>query len=51
MTRAQSRAPSSCSAMARMISDVACEPELPPELITSGTNNASTVAASISLWK
>ena len=27
-----------------MISDVACEPELPPELMTSGMNIASTTA-------
>ena len=27
-----------------MISDVACEPELPPELMISGMNSASTTA-------
>ena len=31
-----------------MISDVACEPELPPELMTSGMNIASTTAFEIS---
>ena len=32
----------------RITSDVACDPELPPELITSGMNSASTAAFSIS---
>ena len=46
--RHQSRSFNSCSASARMTSDVACEPELPPELMTSGMNIASTAAFSIS---
>ena len=33
-----------------MISDVPCEPELPPELMMSGRKIASTVARSISFW-
>ena len=31
-----------------MTSDVACDPELPPEEMISGTNSASTTALSIS---
>ena len=31
-----------------MISDVACEPELPPELMIRGTKSASTTACAIS---
>ena len=42
--RHQSRSLTSRSASARMISDVACEPELPPELMMSGMNSASTTA-------
>ncbi len=34
-----------------MISDVACEPELPPELMISGMNRVSTIAFSSSLSK
>ena len=34
-----------------MISDVACEPELPPELMMSGMNSASTTARASSSWK
>jgi hypothetical protein len=34
-----------------MISDVACDPELPPELMISGTKSASTTARSISCSK
>ena len=37
--------------MARMISEVACEPELPPELMMSGRKRASTTARSISCSK
>jgi hypothetical protein len=43
-TRHQSFTRSSPSAIARMINDVACEPELPPELTISGTNSDSTSA-------
>ena len=35
----------------RMMSDVACEPELPPLLMMSGTKSASTTARSISFSK
>ena len=35
--------------MARMINEVACEPELPPDEMISGTNIASTTACSISV--
>ena len=48
--RHQSRSRISPSAIARMMSDVACEPELPPELMTSGMNIARSAARSISLW-
>ena len=34
-----------------MMSEVACEPELPPELMISGMNRASTTARSISCSK
>ena len=46
--RHQSPSRISRSASARMMSDVACEPELPPELMTSGMNIASTTAFEIS---
>ena len=39
------------SAIARMMSEVACEPELPPELMISGMNSASTTARPISCSK
>src|SRR5262249_28783915 len=38
-------------ARARMISVVACDPELPPLEMTSGTNRASTTALAISASK
>jgi len=34
-----------------MTSEVACEPELPPELLIRGINNVRTNAFSSSLWK
>ena len=43
-TRHQSRSCTSPSAIARMMSVVACEPELPPELMISGMKSASTTA-------
>ncbi len=49
MTRNQSRRRNSPSAMARMTSVVACDPELPPLEMISGTKSASTTAFSISL--
>ena len=51
MTRNQSRSRTSPSAIARMTSEVACEPELPPLEMMSGTNSASTTARSISFSK
>ena len=50
-TRHQSRGRTSPSAIARMMRDVAWEPELPPELMISGTNRARTTARSISCSK
>ena len=50
-TRHQSRSASSFSAIARMISDVDCDPELPPDEMISGMNSASTAARSISCSK
>ncbi len=47
-TRHQSRRASSRSARARMMSEVACRPELPPELMMSGMKSESTTAFSIS---
>ncbi len=44
----QSRSFTSPTAIARMISVVACEPELPPLEMISGRNIASTAAFSIS---
>ena len=44
--RHQSPRRTSPSAMARMISDVACDPELPPELMTSGMNCERNTASS-----
>ena len=43
--------PSSPTASARMMSDAACEPELPPLLMMRGTNSASTTARAISSSK
>ena len=43
-TRHQSLSGSWRSASARMISDVACEPELPPELMMSGMKRIKTSA-------
>ena len=51
MTRHQSRSRTSPSAMARMTSVEACEPELPPLLMISGMNSASTTARAISSSK
>src|SRR6202521_3533726 len=51
MTRHQSRTYTSPSAIARMTNVVACEPELPPLEMISGTNSARTTAFSISLSK
>ena len=50
-TRHQSRRASSRSARARMMSEVACEPELPPELMMSGMKSESTTARAISSSK
>ena len=50
-TRHQSRSLTSPSAMARMTSVVACEPELPPLEMMSGMNSASTTARAISFSK
>ena len=50
-TRHQSLSLTSPSASARMISDVACEPELPPELMISGMNSVRTIAFSSSVSK
>ncbi len=33
-----------------MMSDVACDPELPPELMIRGMNSVSTIARSSSAW-
>src|SRR5258708_30528998 len=44
----QSRKVTSPSAMARIINEEACEPELPPLEIINGTNRASTTALAIS---
>ena len=44
ITRHQSRSSTSCKAIARMISEVACEPELPPLEMISGRKSASTSA-------
>ena len=51
MTRHQSRSVSSPSARARTTSVEACEPELPPLLMISGTKSASTTARAISFSK
>src|SRR6266852_5909620 len=51
MTRNQSRSRTSPSAMARITSEVACDPELPPLEMMSGTNSASTTALAISFSK
>ena len=51
MTRHQSRSRTSPSAIARMTSVVACEPELPPLEMMSGMNSASTTARAISFSK
>ena len=51
MTRHQSRSPTSPSASARMTSVDACDPELPPLEMMSGTNSASTTAFEISASK
>ena len=48
ITRHQSPRRTSPSASARMTSVEACEPELPPLEMISGTNSASTTACSIS---
>ena len=48
ITRHQSTSPTSPSASARMTSVAACEPELPPLEMMSGTNSASTTAFEIS---
>ena len=50
-TRHQSRSVTSPSASARMTSVAACDPELPPLEMMSGTNSASTTARSISASK
>ena len=50
-TRHQSRRRTSPSAIARMTSVAACEPELPPLLMMSGTNSARTTARAISFSK
>ncbi len=50
-TNHQSRNFNSPSAIARITSVEACEPELPPELITSGMNKFSTIALAISSSK
>ena len=42
----QSRTVTSRSASERMISDVACDPELPPELMMSGMKRLNTIAFS-----
>jgi hypothetical protein len=49
--RHQSRSRTSRSAMARMTSEVACEPELLPELTIRGMNNVRINVLSNSLWK
>src|SRR6266487_2807678 len=51
MTRHQSRSRTSPSAIARMTSVDACDPELPPLEMISGTNRASTTARAISVSK
>ena len=48
MTREKSESRTSPSAIARMTSVVAWEPELPPLEMMSGTNSASTTARAIS---
>jgi hypothetical protein len=48
LTRHQSRRRTSPSAMARITSVEACDPEFPPLLMMSGTNRASTTARAIS---
>ena len=50
-TRHQSPSFISWRASARMMSEVACEPELPPELMISGMKSVRTSAFSSSLWK
>ena len=50
ITRHQSRRPTSPSASARMTRVAACDPELPPLEMISGTNSASTTALAISSW-
>ena len=51
ITRHQSRRRTSPSAIARMTSVAACEPELPPEEMISGTKRARTTARAISSSK
>ena len=51
MTRHQSPIPTSPTARARVISVAACEPELPPVEITSGTNKPNTITASKAVFK
>ena len=51
MTRNQSRSRTSPSAIARMTSVVACDPELPPLEMMRGMNSASTTARAISFSK
>ena len=51
ITRHQSRSVTSPSASARMTSVEACDPELPPLEMISGTNSASTTARAISFSK
>ena len=51
ITRHQSRSVTSPSASARITSVDACEPELPPLEMISGTNSARTTALAISFSK
>ncbi len=51
ITRHQSRSVTSPSASARMTSVEACDPELPPLEMISGTNSARTTAFAISFSK
>ena len=51
ITRHQSRSVTSPSASARMTSVDACDPELPPLEMMSGTNSARTTAREISRSK
>ena len=48
--RHQSLRPISRKARERMMRDVACDPEFPPELMMSGMNSVSTIAFSSSAW-